>query len=51
MDERKTDDRYPPDQQFGEAAAEDQDRVDQGERPEHSPGDAPRAANKAEPTD
>ena len=48
-DKRDEKDPYPADQQFGQAAAEDQDRVDRGEEPERSPDDAPRAANKAEP--
>jgi hypothetical protein len=41
-------DRYPPDQQFGEAAAEDQEKVDRGEQPPERP-EKPRAGNKAEP--
>jgi hypothetical protein len=46
-DDRKQQDPYPADQQFGKAAAEDQERVDRGEEPEGASGDEPRAANKA----
>jgi len=45
VDDRKQQDPYPPDQQFGKAAAEDQERVDKGEEPK---GGEPRAGNKAE---
>ena len=44
-DDRNQQDPYPADQQFGKAAAEDQERVDKGEKPK---GDEPRAGNKAE---
>jgi len=44
-DDRKQQDPYPPDQQFGKKAAEDQERVDRGEQPS---GDEPRAGNKAD---
>ena len=43
----ETRDRYPPDQQFGAAAAEDQEKADRGETPERD--EEPRAGNKAEP--
>jgi hypothetical protein len=46
-DERKQQDPYPADQQFGKAAAEDQERVDRGEEPQGG-SDEPRAGNKAE---
>jgi len=45
-DDRNEQDPYPADQQFGKKAAEDQERVDKGEKPEG--GDDPRAGNKAE---
>jgi len=48
VDERDQQDPYPADQQFGKAAAEDQERVDRGEQPEGADGDEPRAANKAD---
>ncbi len=48
-DERDQQDPYPADQQFGKAAADDQERVDRGERPEGGRGDEPRAGNKAQP--
>lgn len=44
-DDRKQQDPYPADQQFGKAAAEDQERADRGDRPK---GDQPRAGNKAD---
>lgn len=44
--DRKEQDPYPADQQFGKAAAEDQERVDAGEQPQ---GDDARAGNKADP--
>ncbi|MCU1451500.1 MAG: hypothetical protein JWP02_3670 [Acidimicrobiales bacterium] len=47
-DDRDEKDPYPADQQFGKAAAEDQERVDRGEEPEGAGGDEPRAGNKAE---
>ena len=47
MSERDTKDPYPPDQQFGKAAAEDQEKVDKGEQPTEKD---PRAGNKAEPS-
>ncbi|MBV8159310.1 MAG: hypothetical protein JO265_00140 [Acidimicrobiia bacterium] len=57
-DNRNQQDPYPADQQFGKAAAEDQERVDRGELPREGgadtpgePGDGdgePRAANKAD---
>ena len=47
-DDRDQQDPYPADQQFGKAAAEDQERVDRGEQPEGGDGDEPRAANKAD---
>lgn len=47
-EERAEKDPYPADQQFGKAAAEDQERVDRGEEPKGADGDEPRAGNKAE---
>ena len=47
-DDRDQQDPYPADQQFGKAAAEDQERVDRGEEPKGAGGDEPRAANKAD---
>jgi hypothetical protein len=44
-DDRKQQDPYPADQQFGKTAAEDQERADRGEPPT---GDEPRSGNKAE---
>ena len=46
-DDRSEQDPYPADQQFGKAAAEDQERVDRGEEPKGAEGDEPRAGNKA----
>jgi hypothetical protein len=46
MSERDNKDPYPADQQFGKAAAEDQEKADQGEQPAEKD---PRAGNKAEP--
>jgi hypothetical protein len=43
----ETRDRYPPDQEFGAAAAEDQEKVDRGETPDRD--EQPRAGSKAEP--
>ena len=40
----------PQDTAFGSAAAEDQERVEQGEEPLHSEEDAPRPGAKAEPS-
>lgn len=46
-------DAYPPDAQFGRAAAEDAERADElgaaGERRERDEQARPRAGNKAEP--
>jgi hypothetical protein len=50
-DDRNQQDPYPADQQFGKAAAEDQERVDKGEGPKGAEGDEPRAANKADSAD
>ena len=47
-DDRKQQDPYPADQQFGKAAAEDQERVDRGEEPTGDSDGEPRAGNKAE---
>jgi hypothetical protein len=47
-DDRDQQDPYPADQQFGKAAADDQERVDKGEKPQGASGDEPRAANKAD---
>ena len=47
-DDRKQQDPYPADQQFGKAAAEDQERVERGEESKAAGGDEPRAGNKAE---
>ena len=47
---RDAQDPYPADQQFGEAAAKDQERADAGDTG-GSGRDAPRAANKAEPVE
>jgi hypothetical protein len=47
-DDREARDPYPPDQQFGKAAAEDQEKVDEGQPPQNDDDDV-RAANKAEP--
>ena len=54
MTERDRRDPYPADQQFGAAAAEDQETVDAMGEDEAAAADggrdrAPRAANKAEP--
>ena len=46
-DDRDEQDPYPADQQFGKAAAEDQERADKGEEPAGTDSD-PRAGNKAE---
>jgi hypothetical protein len=46
MTDRDTKDPYPPDQQFGAAAAKDQEKADRGEQPEPK-SDEPRAGNKA----
>ena len=45
----ETKDRYPADQQFGKAAAEDQERADRGETTSDrdTADKAPRAGNKA----
>ena len=45
----ETRDRYPADQQFGKAAAEDQEKVDRGEvdTSDDTADKAPRAGNKA----
>ncbi len=49
-DERDQQDPYPSDQQFGTAAAEDQEKVDRGAGPEElQSDDPPRAGTKAEP--
>ncbi|MBV8980133.1 MAG: hypothetical protein JO086_04470 [Acidimicrobiia bacterium] len=48
-DDRTEQDPYPADQQFGKAAADDQERVDRGEQPKGAEGEEPRAGNKAEP--
>lgn len=40
----------PQDTAFGKTAAEDQERVDTGEEPEHTEDTAPQAAGKAEPS-
>ena len=42
-------DANPQDTAFGKAAAEDQERVDRGEEPEHDDTSKPRAGGKAEP--
>ena len=47
-DDREQQDPYPADQQFGKAAAEDQERVDRGEQPKGAEADEPRAGNKAD---
>ena len=47
-DDRDQQDPYPADQQFGKAAAEDQERVGKGEKPQGADNDEPRAGNKAE---
>jgi len=47
-DDRKQQDPYPADQQFGKAAAEDQERVERGDEPKGAQGDEPRPGNKAE---
>ena len=39
----------PQDTAFGKAAADDQERVDRGEEPEHTEENAPQAWGKAEP--
>lgn len=39
----------PQDTAFGRAAAEDQERVDRGEAPEHDETDHPRPWGKADP--
>lgn len=40
----------PQDTAFGTAAAEDQERVDQGEEPTHTGEDEPRPGGKARPS-
>jgi hypothetical protein len=40
----------PQDTAFGKAAAEDQERVNTGEQPEHTEEKAPQAWGKAEPS-
>lgn len=42
-------DAEPQDTEFGRTAAEDQERVERGEKPVHSPDDPPRAGGKARP--
>lgn len=42
-------DANPQDTAFGKAAADDQERVDHGDQPEHDEADTPRAGGKAEP--
>jgi hypothetical protein len=46
-DDRDQKDPYPADQQFGKAAAEDQERVDAGEEPVGTDSE-PNAGNKAD---
>lgn len=43
-------DANPQDTAFGLAAADDQDRVDRGDEPEHAEATRPRPGGKAEPS-
>lgn len=43
-------DANPQDTAFGKAAADDQERVDRGDKPLHDDADKPRAGGKAEPS-
>jgi hypothetical protein len=40
----------PQDTAFGKAAADDQERVDHGDAPEHDDATKPRAGGKAQPS-
>jgi hypothetical protein len=44
-------DAEPQDTEFGRTAAEDQERVERGQKPVGSPDDPPRAGAKAQPNE